>query len=437
MSIKGKITEKIPERRDRMNFLRKEYGDFKVSEVTVDQIYGGIRGVQISVSDISYVDPQEGIRLRGYSIPEVLKLLPKPKDSAFPYSGGLYYLLMTDELPTLEDALEVEQEWKIRRKVPNHVYDVLNAMPVSTHPMTLFSQAIMAMQTDSVFAKHYSSIMPKTTYWEYFLEDSLNLTARLPEIAAYIYNRKCRAGQYIPPNPDLDWSANFAHMIGMGDSKEYTELSRLYFVLHADHEGANVSAHASSLVGSALSDIYMCSAAGMNGLAGPLHGLANQECLQWLLKTLDHFNGELPDDEQLSKYLRLLLNSGHTIPGYGHAVLRIPDPRFTALYQFAESNLPDDVNFKLVKQVYRVLPGILTEMGKVKNPWPNVDAIGGAIQYHYGVKEFDFYTVLFGVSRILGLSAHAVWARAQMKPIERPKSLTMKMLEDMVGINHS
>ncbi|MDZ4159944.1 MAG: citrate (Si)-synthase, partial [Anaerolineaceae bacterium] len=342
-----------------------------------------------------------------------------------------YYLLLVDEMPTEAEALLVEDEWRLRGGIPGYALDVINAMPESTHPMTLFTQAVMALQTESVFAREYRNGIHKVDYWEAYLEDSLNLTAKLPAIAAYIYNKKYNGGKFIPPDPALDWSANFAHMIGKSGDEEYKDLCRLFFVLHSDHEGANVSAHAAHLVGSALSDVYLSCAAGLNGLAGPLHGLANQECLRWLLNARDHFGG-LPMREKLEAYLRGLLSAGKVIPGYGHAVLRTTDPRFTAQLDFGLKYFPNDELIKLVQLIFDVLPGLLTEQGKVKNPYPNVDAINGAMQYHYGVKEFDFYTVLFGVSRVLGYTAHLVWSRALGKPIERPKSLTTKILEDMV-----
>jgi len=259
----------------------------------------------------------------------------------------------------------------------------------------------------------------------------LQLTAKLPGIAAYIYNLKFDSGGYIAPDFELDWSANFAKMIGK-DSPDYMDLARLYFFLHADHESGNVSAHTTHLVGSSLSDVYYSCTAGINGLAGPLHGLANQESLRWLLSVYDQFGG-LPSREELEQFAWDTLNSGQVIPGYGHAVLRLPDPRFTAQFEFGKKYLPDDELFKLVQLVYEVVPGVLQELGKVKNPWPNVDAVSGSLQYHYGVREFDFYTVLFGVSRILGVTANAVWARALGQPLERPKSLTTKMLEDIAS----
>lgn len=428
MILKEKITAQLPAWRERVSKLMSEHGEKKVADVTISQIYGGMRDIKSLVTDISYVDPQEGIRLRGFTIPEIVEKLPKVPGTKFPLAGGLYYLLLVGEIPSYDEALEVENEWKARRTVPQHVFDVLKAMPADTHPMTLFSQAILALQTDSIFVKRYHS-MTKKEYWDAALEDSLNLTAKLPEIAAFIYNLKYNGGKHTAPEATLDWSASFAYMIGKGSDKNYMELMRLYNVLHSDHESGNVSAHATHLVGSALSDIYYSASAGMNGLAGPLHGLANQECLGWLLDVQKNFD-QVPSKEELEKFAWDTVNSGKVIPGYGHAVLRKPDPRFTAQLEFGKEYMPDDELFQLVKLVSEVIPGVLGQMGKVKNPFPNVDAISGTLQYHYGVREFDFYTVLFGVSRILGVSANLVWARALGQPLERPKSLTTQMLEE-------
>ncbi len=430
--IQEKIASQLPSWRSRVARLMREHGDFKICDVTVEQIYAGIRGVQIQVSDISYVDPPQGLRLRGYTIPELMTLLPKAPGTEYPLVGGLFYLLLVDELPSDEHARAVEEDWKARAQVPDYVYNIIKAMPEDTHPMTLLSQAILALQRESVFAREYAIGIKKVDYWETYLEDAFNLTAKMPAIAAFIYNLKYRGGEFIPPDPNLDWAANFAHMIGYAGNQRYQDLCRLVFVIHSDHEGANVSAHASHLVASALSDVYYACSAGMDGLAGPLHGLANQECLRWLLDVKLQFP-ELPSHEVFEAYLMDQLKAGMLIPGYGHAVLRTTDPRFSVQYDFAKKYLPDDELFKLVSLVYDVLPGVLTRFGKVKNPWPNVDAINGALQYHYGVTQFDFYTVLFGVSRILGLTSHAVWSRALGKPIERPKSLTTRLLEEMVS----
>jgi citrate synthase len=432
MILHEKISTQLPDWRGRIKSLSKEHAEVAADQVTVGQIVGGMRDIKSLLTDISFVDPAQGILFRGMPIPEVLRKLPRARGGKMPLVGGFYYLLMTGELPTKEQALEVEAEWAKRSAVPNHVYKMLKTMPGNTHPMTLLSQAVLALQGGSVFAGRYHS-MKKDAYWEAALEDSLDLTAKLPIVAAYIYRMKYFGETKKPKyNPKLDYAANFARMMGVEDKKGYAELTRLYFIVHSDHESGNVSAHAMHLVGSALSDPYLSFSAALNGLAGPLHGLANQEALGWLKDVLQKFGG-VPSRDDLYKFAWDTLNDGHVIPGYGHAVLRIPDPRFTAHLEFAKVRFPEDELVRLAEMVLDVVPAVLREQGKAKNPAPNMDAVTGALQHHYGVREFDFYTVLFGVGRALGVTCNYVWARALGLPIERPKSLTTKMLEDIVA----
>ena len=432
MILHEKIAAMLPAERERAKTLAKNAGEVVVGNVTISQVMGGMRDVKSLVTDISYVDPAEGIRFRGFSIPQVLSKLPKPRGNKMPYVGGLFYLLLIGEVPTREQAMAVEAEWANRASLPAYVYKTLQAMPKDTHPMTLFSQGVLALQNESVFARQYQEGMKKDAYWEAALEDSLNLTAKLPLLAAYIYSLKYGNGKKPKYNARLDYGANFARMLGVSDQKGYAELARLYFIIHSDHESGNVSAHAMHLVGSALSDAYYSFSAALNGLAGPLHGLANQECLGWLLSVRDEFGG-VPSRDQLYKFSWDTLNSGKVIPGYGHAVLRVPDPRFTAQMNFAKAHFPQDELVRLADMVFDVVPAVLKEQGKAKNPAPNVDAISGTLQYYYGVREFDFYTVLFGVGRALGVTANYVWARALGQPIERPKSLTTSMLEEVAA----
>jgi citrate synthase len=431
MILHEKISEQLPQWRERIRSLAKEHAEVVVDTVTVGEVVGGMRDTKSLMTDISYVDPSEGIRFRGMSIPEVLKKLPRARGGKIPLVGGLYYLLLVGDVPTKEQALEVEAEWAKRAELPDYVFKMLKSMPRDTHPMILFSQATLALARDSVFTKKYHEGMKRDVYWEAALEDSLNLTAKLPLIAAFIYRMKYFGETKKPRyNPKLDYGANFARMIKAPDKKGYAELSRLYFILHSDHESGNASAHATHLVGSTLADIYFSFSAGVNALSGPLHGLANQESLAWLLDVRNKFSG-VPTRDDLYKFAWDTLNAGHVIPGYGHAVLRVPDPRFTAQMEFAKKRFPEDDLVRLADMVFDVVPQVLKEQGKAKNPAPNVDAISGTLQYYYGVREFEFYTVLFGVGRALGVSANYVWARALGQPIERPKSLTTKMLEEM------
>jgi citrate synthase len=430
MILHEKMAAQLPAWKERVKTLVKEHGETVVDKVTISQVYGGMRDIKSMVTDVSFVDPATGIKFRGMAIPEVLAKLPKPRGAKIPYVGSLYYLLMTGEIPNRAQAEEVEQEWAKRALVPDYVFKMIRSMPNDTHPMVLFSQAVLALQSGSKFAAAYHAGVKKDTYWESTLEDSMDLTAKLPVIAAFIYRLKYFGETKKPKyNARQDYGTNFARMMGVADRKGYAELARLYFILHSDHESGNVSAHATHLVGSALSDAYYAFSAGLNGLAGPLHGLANQECLGWLIDVRDKFGG-VPSREDLYKFAWDTLNGGKVIPGYGHAVLRVTDPRYIAQLEFAKARFPEDTLIRLAELVYDVVPAVLKEQGKAKNPAPNVDAISGTLQYYYGVREFDFYTVLFGVGRALGVTANLVWARALGQPIERPKSLSTAMLEE-------
>jgi citrate synthase len=429
--LKAKLREKIEAHRPRTTKLLKEHGDKKISDVSIAQAIGGIRGVKCLVTDISYLDPNEGIRFRGRTIPETLEALPKVKDGEMPYVEGFLFYLLTGDIPTEEETQEMVAEFKKRSKAPDYVFDMLKALPKDSHPMAMFSAAIVAMQKESVYVKKYNEGISKMDYWEAYLEDAMNLWARLPQIAAFIYRWKYKNGDIINSDPNLDMGGNFAHMMGI--DKPYDDVARLYFILHSDHESGNVSAHTGHLVASALSDMYYAISAMINGLAGPLHGLANEQVLRWIQGVMDQMGGKVPSEEEMKKFVWDTLNSGQVIPGYGHAVLRKTDPRYTAQREFCLKHLPDDTIFKFVDILYKVTPPILEEQGKAKNPWPNVDAQSGVIQWFYGLREYEFYTVLFGIGRALGVCSNIVWDRALGYPIERPKSVTTDMLEEAVG----
>lgn len=429
MKLKEKLREKIEAWRPRTTKLLKEHGDVKLGDVTIAQAIGGMRGVKCLVTDISYLDPMEGIRFRGFTIPETLAALPKVPGAEMPYVEGFLYLLLTGDIPTEAEALEVVEEFKKRHKTPKYVFDMLKALPKDSHPMAMFSAAIVAMQRESNFVKKYNEGISKMEYWEPTFEDALNLWAKLPQIAAFIYRWKYKNGDIIDPDPKLDMGGNFAHMMGI--KKPYDDVARLYFILHSDHESGNVSAHTGHLVASALSDLYYSISGMLNGLAGPLHGLANEEVLRWIQGVMDKMGGKIPSEEEMKQFVWDTLNSGQVVPGFGHAVLRKTDPRYTAQRDFCIKHLPDDPIFKYIDLLYKVVPPILVEQGKAKNPWPNVDAQSGVIQWYYGLREYEFYTVLFGIGRALGVASNVVWDRALGYPIERPKSLTTTMLEDI------
>lgn len=422
-TLKEKLASKIPAWRDEIRELVTEHGDHVISEVTVKQAYGGMRGVKGLVCDTSLVDPQQGLIIRGIPVIELTDKTPEE----------IFFLLCTGELPEGDEVESVKADFNERAEVPEYVWNVLRNMPDTAHPMDMFITGIAVLQEQSIFRRKYDEGIPRDEYWEPTLEDSLQLLAKLPAIAAAVYRIRFDKGDLIPFDPERDWSQNFANMMGI-DSDEFADLMRLYLVLHSDHEGGNVSAFTCHVVGSALSDAYYSVSAGLSGLAGPLHGLANQECLKFILGILEKFDGKPPTEEQMKEYAWEVLNSGRVIPGYGHAVLRATDPRFKAFNQFGREHFPDDPVFKTVDVGFEVIPEVLKEHGKAANPYPNVDAGSGALLYHYGITEMLYYTVLFGVSRAMGMTSQLIMSRAMMEPITRPKSVNTKWMKKEVGM---
>jgi len=468
--LKEILKAQIPAKQEAMKKLKKDYGHLSLGEVTVDQCIGGGRDVKCMYYETSLLDAQEGIRFRGYSIPELQAKLPTfagPAGKGEPLPEALIWLLLTSEIPTVEQTRALSAELRARSALPKHVEPLIRSLPKTMHPMTQLSLALSACQTESKFAAAYAKGVNKNTYWEHTLEDVLDVIAKLPEIAALIYRCSFKDGKINKDTSgNLDYSASFNRMLGY-DSPAFDELMRLYLVIHSDHEGGNASAHTTHLVGSTLADPYLAFSAGLNALAGPLHGLANQEVLGWIQQLEAKFKaeGKAVTKETITAFAWETLKAGKVIPGYGHAVLRKTDPRYevglnpcsrllsrlllplTFLLhsspptpphhspahaqcqrQFALKYLPNDPLFKIVSTIYEVMPGILTEHGKTKNPYPNVDSHSGVLLWHYGFKDFNYYTVLFGVSRAMGALSQVFWDRALGMPLERPKSVTSEYI---------
>ncbi len=416
--LQDTLAKKIPDWQKEIQDILKNKGDAIISEVTVAQAYGGMRGIKGLTCETSAVSADDGLIIRGYPLLDITHISPEE----------VFYLLLTGDVPNDSAIKDIQDQFRSNQDVPQYIWDLLEAIPAESHPMTMLTTAIQAMQVDSQFVNHYDEGMPKTDFWGWTLEDGIRLLGVLPGIAAGIYRMRFNKGDRIKPDPTLDWAGNFARMLGI-EGDDFKKLMRLYLMLHCDHEGGNVSAFSSLTVASALSSPFLSVAAGLNGLAGPLHGLANQECLKFVLEVRDHFKG-VPTQDELKQFCWNHLNGGRVIPGYGHAVLRCPDPRFTAFMGFGKDHIRDDDVFSIVQSLFEVVPPVLQEQGKAKNPWPNVDAASGSLLYYYGLTEFNYYTVLFSISRAMGMIAQMVINRAMGIPITRPKSVTTEWIKN-------
>ena len=422
------LQEKIPAYRKQVGEILKNHGDKVISEVKVAQAYGGMRGVKGMICDTSVVGPDTGLIVRGKPLLEIKHLWPEE----------VFFLLLTGDLPDDDAKAAMQKEFDGRAQVPQYVWDVLKAMPKDSHPMCMLDTAILVMERESIFRQQYTKGMTKDQYWIPMLDDALNIVARLPVVAAGMYRMRYKDSSFIPWTQGMDYGANYANMLGLPDpTGTFAKLMRLYLNFHADHEGGNVSANTCHTVGSALSDAYYAVSAGLNGLAGPLHGLANQECLGWILDTMKKFGGA-PSEEQLRDFAFETLRSGKVVPGYGHAVLRVTDPRFQGFLEFGKEYLSGDPVFQTVERVFNVVPKVLGEFSEervkagknpIANVWPNVDAGSGALLYHYGLTEFPYYTVLFSVSRSMGMLSQLILNRALGTAITRPKSVSTEWVK--------
>ena len=421
--LKEKLKKIISQYREDIKAFLNLNKDKEIGKITVGSVFGGMRGLPVLFCDTSEILPEKGLLIRGIPIKELSEKIPE----------DIFWLMLTGELPTKVESQSFQEDLNKRaEKIPEYVFNVIDNIPLNSHPMTMLNCAIVLMEKESLFVKKYSEGLRKEDYWEPIYEDSLNIISWVPQIASYVYRRKYFNGRKVSHNFCFDWAYNFAKLLGVDDENgSFTKLLRLYTVIHSDNEGGNVSAHCCHCAGSSLSNPFYSVAAGLCGLAGPLHGLANQEVLKWILDLMEEFD-EIPKEHQIIDYVEKTLKSGKVIPGYGHSILRVTDPRFEAFYEFGEKYCKNDPVYKTVALVFKVVPDILKKNPKIKDPYPNLDACSGALLYHFGIKEFNFYTVMFGVSRIFGMTAQLILSRGFGEPIESPKSMTLKWFKEQV-----
>lgn len=365
--LKTTLKEAIPAKRELLKQV-KARGEEKIGDVKVANVVGGMRGLKSMVWEGSVLDANEGIRFHGKTIKDCQKELPKGTSGTEMLPEAMFWLLLTGQVPSTNQVRAFSKELAEKSHLPQHILDLFKSFPKDMHPMTQLSVAVAALNTESKFAKAYADGVNKAEYWEPTYEDSINLLAKIPRIAALVFrpNEIDQVGTQALDGAQ-DWAYNFAVLLGKGgkQNESFHDVLRLYLALHGDHEGGNVSAHATHLIGSALSDPYLSYSAGLLGLAGPLHGLAAQEVLRWVLKMQSSIGNNFTDKD-VKDYIWNTLKSGQVVPGYGHGVLRKPDPRFEALMDFAATR-PDITSnpvYQLVKKNSEIAPGVLTEHGK-------------------------------------------------------------------------
>ncbi len=407
------FAQQVDALRAKRDEIVKSRGDRAISEVTVAQAFGGMRDVRALVCDTSVVDPDRGLIIRGMPVLELIDRMPEE----------IFFLLLIGRLPNAEEAKAVRAAIGSAARVPEATWRAIEVLPKESHPMTMLSAGVLALEHESAMAKQVAEGAPRGDIWRSTLDDALRLMQALPTIAAGVYRIRYSRGPRLAYDPVLDWAGNFCMMLGHRN-ETFERAMRIAAILQSDHEGGNVCAFTCHTVGSVLSNPYLAVSAGFNGLAGPLHGRSAQESTQWQFDAMMRYGGA-PDEKEIENYTLETLKSGRVIPGHGHAVLRSADPRFTAMLDFGKKNFADDPLVTTVERMSRVVPEVLQKQGKAKNPYPNVDFGMGTVWHHFGITELDFYTVPFAISLAMGMLAQLVWNRALGTPINRPRSVTM------------
>lgn len=415
MTLHEFFASRVDALREERRALAAQYGDRVMSQVTVSQAVGGMRDVRALVCDTSVVDPNRGLIIRGHPVLEIVDRAPEE----------VFILLLTGEMPDAELVASLQEQMRRHADPPEDVWRTLASLPEDAHPMTMLSAALLAMDAQSAFRERLRGL-PRAEYWRPALDDAIALFGVLPAVAAGIYRMRYDKGERIPPDPTADWAASYCRMLGIDDEVFFAAMRRAA-ILQCDHEGGNVAALTCHTVGSVLSNPYLALSAAFNGLAGPLHGLASQESIQWVHEMMRKADGA-PTPAEIESFAWETLRAGRVIPGYGHAVLRGLDPRFTAMIEFGKEHFGTDAVFETVAAMADVVPRVLKEHGKAKNPYPNVDAGMGAVWHHFRIEELPYYTVPFAISLALGMLAQLVINRALMSPITRPRSVSSEWI---------
>jgi len=368
-------------------------------KVTSDHLNTGLRGVPVGTCRTSFVTPTEGVHYCGYPITELASFAPE----------DIIYLLFNKELPNAQQSEEIRAELSSRATIPGDIETVLKTLPPNGHPMDWLSVGI-----------HTLGMLETTNDWR---ADAMNLIARMPRLMGLIFRIRDGRDQNIPADdPSATLVDRFVNALDLKDvdKAKMTRVISTYLVLHMDHGGGNLSTFTGKAIASGQATVYSAMAGAMNALSGPLHGRANQSCLEFVLRV------GTSDPQEVEDFVRAELDAKRPVFGFGHAVLRTEDPRATVQFALGQEICPDDENFKIIRTLREVAPRVLAENPKISNPNANVDIASGALLHHIGLTDPTYYTTFFGWARVAGIGAQIVDERSVMRdgkgtPIYRPK----------------
>ncbi|HEV3270321.1 MAG TPA: citrate (Si)-synthase [Candidatus Rhabdochlamydia sp.] len=373
--------------------------------ITKEHLETGLRGFPVGYCTTSHVDPQKGLFYLGRPVKELATWQPEQ----------VIYLLYHGKEGNKQELEKFSEMIQQRSCCSKQVIAAIEALPRQGHPMKLFCIALLLL------GMHESA--------DNYADDCLNMIAKVPHLAAAVINHHAGFGRTPSPRLDLGYMENFCYMLQVPDKreKELVSVMNLFNILHYDHGGGNLSTFVGKAVASGLEDMYGSICAAMCALEGPRHGRANQDCLEFVRGVLTEL-GEKATAKQVEELIRKRLLEKKLVFGFGHAVLRVEDPRATLQYDFVQKHYPDHPLVKVALLLRTEGSKVLLENPKISDPYPNVDAISGTMLTAAGFAYPEYYTVLFGLSRSIGIAVQIVYERTEARdgrgtPIVRPKYL--------------
>lgn len=371
-------------------------------EIKEEHLETGLRGFPVGYCSTSSVDPQKGLYYRGIPIDECSKWAPQE----------VIFLLCNKHKGSAEEVEQFYNELAKRSTCHPGVIESIYHFPRQGSPMKMFSAALLALSVFEASGNYY--------------EDCLRVIAKVPHVVAACINHHAGWGETETPDFSLGYMGAFHGMLKIPSGHPLlSSVLTLFNILHYDHGGGNLSTFVGKAVASGLEDMYGSLSAAMSALAGPLHGNANQMTLEFLEKAVNEL-GQEPSEEAVFSYVKQLLAEKQLIFGFGHAVLRIEDPRATVQYEFAEKNQLKHPYLHWAHLLRKVVPEVMKQNPKIANPYPNVDAVSGSLLHAVGFPYQEYYTLLFGLSRCVGISIQILEERTEFRngkgtPIVRPK----------------
>lgn len=371
-------------------------------EITNDSLETGLRGVPVGYCTTSHVDPVKGLTYVGRPIAEL-----SHKDPI-----EVIYLLYFGEVGSKHQVADFHRELSKRAFCRPETLRHIEALPKEGSAMDVFAAALL-------IAGMYEGTGN-------YREDCLNVIAKIPQITAAVINSHAGWGETPDPKPELGYMESFVHMLNLPGEKipQLIEAMRIFEVVSFDHCGGNLSTFVGKAVASGLEPMYGSLAAAMTALAGPRHGRANQDCLEFVQAVLDEV-GEHAKPSDIEQLIRNKLEKNELVFGFGHAVLRVEDPRATVCYQYSEKHFSNHPLVRIALMLRTEGTKVLKENPKISNPYPNIDAITGSMLTAAGFPYPNYYTVLFGLSRCAGIAIQIVYERLEARggkgtPIIRP-----------------